>query len=73
MILNLWFTLGTWLFWMIAANLVIHAYSIYTMRMRNKNYRYAAVQTHMLNGKLSSLEELKLRELEKLHELEKDA
>lgn len=73
MIINLWYSLPNLLGWLILINIFLHAYSIFAMRTRNKNYKNAAIQTHILNSKIGTLEELKMQELEKLHELEKDA
>jgi len=72
MILNLWFELGTWLFWLILADIIIHGYYIYAIKSRNRNYKHAAIQTHILNGRLQTFENLKMAELEKNQDLETD-
>jgi hypothetical protein len=64
MVLNLWFELPGLLGWLIAANLAMEAYFIYAMRTRNKNFKYAAVQTHILNSRLKVYERVRTRELD---------
>jgi hypothetical protein len=63
MVANLWFEMHTWLFWLILAYMTMQAYFIYSIRVRNKNYKFAAVQLHLQNTWLREYDDKRKKEI----------